>query len=99
MADQEKDSNKADAREPGGERRLLRSSSERMLWGVAGGLAQYLRIDPTLVRLGFAVAAFFGGFGLLAYLVMAVIVPQDDGTGQPLRGRRPPTAASVLLVI
>jgi phage shock protein PspC (stress-responsive transcriptional regulator) len=80
-------------------RRLLRSSSERMLWGVAGGLGEYLRIDPTFVRLGFVAAAFFGGFGLIAYLVMAVVVPEDDGTGKPREGRRPPTWAIVLLAI
>ena len=70
-----------------------------MLWGVAGGLAEYLRADPTLVRLGFAVASFFGGLGILAYLLMAVIVPQDDGSGKPVSGQRPPTAAIVLLVL
>ena len=64
-----------------------------MLWGVAGGLGEYLDIDPTLVRLGFVVAAFFGGFGLIAYLVMAVALPEDDGTGRPSSGRRPPTWA------
>jgi len=70
-----------------------------MLWGVAGGLGDYLRIDPTLVRLGFVVATFFGGFGLIAYLVMAVVVPEDDGTGHARTGRRPPTWAIVLLAI
>ncbi|MGH2984739.1 MAG: PspC domain-containing protein [Solirubrobacterales bacterium] len=81
------------------DRRLLRSANERTLWGVAGGLGEYLRVDPTLVRLGFVVAAFFGGLGVLAYLVMAVVVPEDDGTGKPVSGRRPPTAAIVLLVL
>jgi phage shock protein PspC (stress-responsive transcriptional regulator) len=80
-------------------RRLLRSSSDRMLWGVAGGLGEYLRIDPTWVRLGFVAAAIFGGFGVIAYLVMAVVVPEDDGTGQPREGRRPPTWAIVLLAL
>jgi len=80
-------------------RRLLRSSGDRMLWGVAGGLGEYLRIDPTLVRLGFAAAAIFGGFGVIAYLVMAVVVPEDDGTGKPREGRRPPTWAIVLLAL
>ena len=81
------------------QRRLLRSRDERMLWGVAGGLGDYLRIDPTLVRLGFAVATFFGGLGAIAYLVMAVVVPEDDGTGRPSSGRRPPTWAIVLLAL
>ena len=78
--------------------RLLRSPDERMLAGVAGGAASYLGVDPTFVRLGFAVAALFGGFGILAYLVMAVIVPMDDGTGNPVPGR-PPTWAIVLLAL
>jgi len=78
-------------------RRLLRSTRERMIWGVAGGLGDYLRIDPTLVRLGFVAATIFGGFGVIAYLVMAVVVPEDDGTGRPREGRRPPTWALILL--
>ena len=88
--------NAAESKAP---RRLLRSSKDRMLWGVAGGLGEYLRLDPTLVRLGFAVATFFGGFGLIAYLVMAVVVPEEDGVGRPRVGRRPPTWAIVLLAI
>jgi phage shock protein PspC (stress-responsive transcriptional regulator) len=101
MADNEKDTEKQD--QPSGSRaaprRLLRSSKDRMFWGVAGGLGEYLRLDPTLIRLGFAVATFFGGLGLIAYLVMAVVVPQDDGTGQPRHGQRPPVWAIVLLAI
>ena len=85
--------------QPPSPRRLLRSRRERVLWGVAGGLADYLRVDPTWIRLGFVAAVFFGGFGFLAYLVMAVVVPEDDGTGNPVAGRRPPTWALVLLGI
>ena len=96
MPENDKDTTKQNESGP---RRLLRSSKDRMLWGVAGGLGEYLRVDPTLVRLGFAVATFFGGFGLIAYLVMAVVVPEDDGTGEPRYGRRPPTWAIVLLGI
>jgi phage shock protein PspC (stress-responsive transcriptional regulator) len=99
MAEKKNESEKTSQPEPGGPRRLLRSRRERMLWGVAGGLADYLRLDPTLVRLGFVVAAFFGGFGVLAYLIMAVVVPEDDGTGEPVAGRRPPTWALILLGI
>lgn len=99
MAENEKDTEKQD--QPSGSRpaprRLLRSHKDRVLWGVAGGLGEYLRLDPTLVRLGFAVSAFFGGFGLLAYLVMAVVVPENDGTGRPQPARRPPIWALILL--
>jgi phage shock protein PspC (stress-responsive transcriptional regulator) len=77
--------NEKDAtREVGPRRPLLRSKDDRMLWGVAGGLATHLNIDPILVRLGFVVSLFFGGIGLLAYLVLAVAVPEDDGSGNPV---------------
>ena len=69
-----------------------------MLAGVAGGTAKYLGVDPTFVRLGFAALALFGGIGVLAYLVMAVVVPEDDGSGQPVSGR-PPTWAIALLAL
>jgi phage shock protein PspC (stress-responsive transcriptional regulator) len=99
MAENEKATEKQDEQPQGAPapRRLLRSSKDRVLWGVAGGLGDYFRIDPTLVRLAFAVSAFFGGLGVLAYLVMAVVVPEDDGSGQPKPGRRPPIWALVLL--
>lgn len=59
-------------------RRLRRSQSERMLAGVCGGLADYLRVDPTLVRVGFAVLAIITwGVALLAYLVAWVIMPEE----------------------
>ena len=47
---------------------------------MAGGLADHLGVDPTLVRVGFAVSILFSGAGLVAYLVMLVIVPNDDAT-------------------
>jgi phage shock protein PspC (stress-responsive transcriptional regulator) len=64
--------------------RLLRSSSDRMIWGVAGGLAEHLGFNATLVRVAFVLVTLFGGAGLLAYLVLAVALPEDDGTGQPV---------------
>jgi phage shock protein PspC (stress-responsive transcriptional regulator) len=71
---------------PGPEpRRLVRSSSNRVLVGVAGGLGQYFGIDPIIFRIGFAVSIFFGGLGALAYLLLAVFVPTD---GDPDRAQR-----------
>ena len=70
-----------------------------MLAGVAGGIGRYLEVDPTFVRLAFAAMALFGlGLGVIAYLVMAVVVPEDDGSGDPVT-TRPPTWAIVLLAI
>jgi len=71
-------------KEVGPRRPLLRSRNDRKIWGVAGGLAEHFGFNPTLVRVFFVVTLFFGGAGLLAYLVLAVAVPEDDGTGQPV---------------
>lgn len=59
-------------------RRLYRSRTERMIWGVCGGLAQYFDIDPTIVRLIFVLAIFFGGLGIIAYIIFAVVVPLEN---------------------
>ncbi len=60
-------------------KRLTRSRSDRMLAGVCGGIADYLIVDPTVVRLVFALATFFTVVfpGVLIYLVMWIIVPKD----------------------
>jgi phage shock protein PspC (stress-responsive transcriptional regulator) len=70
--------------EVGPRRPLLRSKDDRLLWGVAGGLAEHIGFNATLVRLAFVVSSFFGGAGILAYLVLAVALPEDDGTGKPV---------------
>jgi len=59
-------------------KKLTRSTSNRMIAGVCAGLAEYLEIDPTIVRL-LVVLAFFTGFGgiALVYLVMALVVPEQ----------------------
>jgi len=62
-------------------RRLYRSRSDRMISGVAGGLGEYLNIDATIVRLLFVFFALAGGPGLLVYLVMLLVVPEE-----PLEG-------------
>ncbi len=60
-------------------KRLYRSSHDYMLGGVAGGLAEYFSIDPTLVRLLFVLLAFVSiGFpALLVYLILWVVVPRN----------------------
>ena len=62
-------------------RRLTRSTSDKMIGGVAGGLADYFTIDPLVVRIGFAVATLFSGAGLLAYLALLIFVPSDSRIG------------------
>jgi len=62
------------AQEP---KRLYRSRSKRMLGGVCGGLGEYLKIDPTVMRVIFVILAFFYGASLLIYLIMWVLVPEE----------------------
>ena len=57
--------------------RLYRSSSDKMIAGVCGGLGDFFGLDPTLVRLVFVVLALLGGHGLLVYLVLWIIVPRQ----------------------
>jgi phage shock protein PspC (stress-responsive transcriptional regulator) len=85
MANQPKKPKKTEEKTAvGPQRRLLRSRDDRVLWGVAGGLGNHLGFNPTLVRLAFVVLTLFGGAGVLAYLVLAVALPEDDGSGNPL---------------
>ena len=58
-------------------KRLYRSSNQKMLCGVCGGIAEYFDIDPTLVRLVWAMTAL-AGLGILPYIVAAVIIPKGD---------------------
>jgi phage shock protein PspC (stress-responsive transcriptional regulator) len=58
-------------------RNLKRSSGDRLLAGVAGGLGAYFGIDPLLFRIALVLSIFFGGFGLFAYLLLAIFVPVD----------------------
>ncbi|MBN1148332.1 MAG: PspC domain-containing protein [Anaerolineales bacterium] len=58
-------------------KKLYRSRTDRMIGGVCGGLGEYFNIDPTLVRVLFIFTALFGGPGLIAYLIMLIIVPEE----------------------
>lgn len=64
-------------------RTLTRSSTDRKVSGVAGGLGEYLGIDPVLVRVGFVVTTLASGIGLLAYLALLALVPSDDAQHAP----------------
>jgi phage shock protein PspC (stress-responsive transcriptional regulator) len=62
-------------------RRLYRCQHDRILAGVASGVAERFDLDPTLVRVLWLLSVFFGGFGLVAYIVMAIIVPVEPAGG------------------
>jgi phage shock protein PspC (stress-responsive transcriptional regulator) len=74
-------SNKSDEPAP---RRMLRSRDDRVIAGVASGLARNLNINPTLVRIGFVASLLFGGLGAIAYLVLAIVIPEGDESGRPV---------------
>ncbi|MFP3975342.1 MAG: PspC domain-containing protein [Dehalococcoidia bacterium] len=59
-------------------RKLYRSRNDRMIWGVCGGLGTYFGIDPTIIRIAAVVSIFFTVLGLIAYLIMAIVVPLED---------------------
>jgi len=60
-----------------GRRKLYRSRDDKMIAGVMGGLSEYLNVDSSFVRIGYAVLTLLTGIfpGLVLYLLMAVIVP------------------------
>lgn len=57
------------------EKKLYKSSTDKKLAGVCGGIAEYFKIDSTLVRLGWVLFSLLGGSGLLAYIIAALIMP------------------------
>lgn len=58
-------------------KKLYRSTHNRMLCGVCGGIGEYFDIDPTIVRLLFAILGISGS-GILVYFVAAIIIPKDE---------------------
>jgi phage shock protein PspC (stress-responsive transcriptional regulator) len=69
---------------PPAQRVLRRSRTDRVGAGVAGGLGQYFGVDPVLFRVLFAVSAFFGGAGVLAYLIAWAAIPEHGATNAPV---------------
>jgi phage shock protein PspC (stress-responsive transcriptional regulator) len=57
-------------------KRLYRSRTDRKLWGVCGGLGEYFNVDPVIFRIVFVVSIFFASAGIIAYIIMAIIVPE-----------------------
>ena len=57
------------------EKKLYRSRTNKKLFGVCGGLAEYFDIDATIIRLILVLAVVFAGFGILAYLIAALVMP------------------------
>jgi phage shock protein C len=56
--------------------RLTRSTENRMIAGVCGGIAEYFRVDPTLVRLGLVAFTLLGGAGIFLYVILWLVMPE-----------------------
>jgi len=76
------------------DRKLYRSREHRIIAGVCGGLGAYFDIDPVIVRALFIVATLTGGFGVLVYLIMWVVVPEEAGEVSGKKGVEEAKAAS-----
>ncbi len=62
------------------DKKLVRSSDDKMCCGVASGLANYINVDPVIIRLAFVLLTLFGnGIGLIIYIVMFFIMPEEAG--------------------
>ena len=59
------------------ERRFYRSRSDRVLFGVCGGVARYFNIDPVIVRIIAVASLFAGSLGFWVYIIMALVVPSE----------------------
>ncbi len=59
-------------------KKLTKSATERMICGVCGGIAEYIGTDPTLVRILWVIFSLMGGSGLLAYIIAAIIIPEEQ---------------------
>jgi phage shock protein C len=58
-------------------KRLYRSRTDRQFAGVCGGIADYLAIDPTLIRILWVILALAGGPGLILYIILMLVVPEE----------------------
>ncbi len=58
------------------QKKLTKSATNRMLCGVCAGIGEYLGTDPTVIRLLWVILTFFGGSGIIAYIIAAIIIPE-----------------------
>ena len=59
------------------DKKLYKSQGDRKLCGVCGGLGEFFGIDASLIRLGWIVFCLLGGSGLLAYIIAAIVIPDE----------------------
>jgi phage shock protein PspC (stress-responsive transcriptional regulator) len=67
-------------------KKFYRSRTDRVLFGICGGLGKYFGIDPILFRLLFVLLFLVNGVGLLLYIIMVVVTPEEPGRGEKDKG-------------
>ncbi len=75
------------------DKRLYRSRRDKIIGGVAGGIGQYFDIDPLIVRILFVVGALVGGWGVVAYIVCWIVIPQEPASAAESAPAPQPTEA------
>ncbi len=60
------------------QKKLRRSTENKMIAGICAGIANYFRIDPTIVRVLYVLMVLFVGFGILLYLILWIIIPKEN---------------------
>ncbi len=58
-------------------KKLYKSKTDKKLDGVCAGIANYLGVDPTVIRLAWVLFSFLGGSGVLAYIICAIVMPRE----------------------
>lgn len=71
------------------QKRLFRSVRNKVITGTAAGIAEYLDIDPVLVRIGFVLLTVFHGMGILIYITCAIVMPREDVAAEPVTSADP----------
>ena len=59
------------------EKRLYKSNTDKKIDGVCAGIAEYMNLDPTVIRLAWIVFSLLGGSGVLAYIIAAIVIPRN----------------------
>jgi phage shock protein C len=63
-------------------KKLYRSTNDKMIFGVCGGLGEYFNIDPVIMRIIFVILAVWGGSGVLIYIILAIVIPEKPDTSK-----------------
>src|SRR4051812_14474527 len=80
-------------------RKLTRSTTDKYVSGVAGGLGRFFNVDPTLFRVAFGVSVLFGGIGFVAYVALIAFLPTDDGEPAWIENKSKATTIAVVAVL